>query len=159
MMDAVSTYGLGSRQLACFGLMHPVANEPWNVAERSAFHLAAGEVWRTDGPLTVIGCPHLAKAREIVNRHVPDWWSSACVVTGLDREGCASVIDLALPILWGANWLSSTLETLPESNARDTAAFELYVLFGVISERLEDLRQAELDRMPCCASARVWTMP
>ena len=53
MMDTVSTYGLGLRQLACLGLLHPVANEPWNVSERSAFQLAAGEVWRTDGPLTV----------------------------------------------------------------------------------------------------------
>lgn len=149
MMDTVSTYGLGLRQLACLGLMHPVANEPWNVSERSAFQGGAGEVWRKDGPLTVSSCPHLTEAREIVNQHVPDWWSAASIVTGLDREGHTSVIDLCLPALWGAIWLNSTLDTLPDSEFRDAAAFELDVLFGILNERLEDLRQAASDGVPC----------
>ncbi|MFT8948071.1 MAG: hypothetical protein ABF876_16330 [Acetobacter aceti] len=149
MMDAVSTYGLGSRQLACLGLMHPVANEPWNVPERSVFQGAAVEVWRTDGPLTVSSCQQLTEAREIINQHAPDWWPTAFIATGLDREGRASVIDLALPALWGVEWLNSTLDTLPDSKARRKAAFELDALSGILNERLKDLRQAESDGVPC----------
>lgn len=149
MTDSISTYGLNSRLLACLGLMHPVANESWGIRERSIFQLAASEIWRTDGPLTVSSCSQLNEARKIANQHDPDWWPSAFVASGLDREGRTSVIDLTLPGLWGAVWLNSMQSTLPASEARDAAAFELDVLFGILSERLEDLRQAEIADVPC----------
>lgn len=46
-------------------------------------------------------------------------------------------------------WLEATLDTLPDSKARRTAAFKLGALSGILNERLEDLRQAESDGVPC----------
>ncbi|MBB2167260.1 hypothetical protein HLH36_02620 [Gluconacetobacter aggeris] len=140
--------GLGLRQMAFLGLLHPIANEPWSEDERTAFRLAAGEVWRTDGSLTASVCPHLAEARQVANGHSENWWPELIVTTGLDCAGRLPILDLTLPTLWGAIWLGATLGAVPDTLAKDWAVETLDHLCGVAFDHLEALRNTAACGLP-----------
>jgi hypothetical protein len=148
MTRATAMVGLGLRQMAFFGLLHPIANEPWSEDERTAFRLAAGEVWRTDGPLTASICPHLAEARQIANGHDENWWPELIVTTGLDHTERLPVLDLTLPALWGARWLHAILVTMPDACVQYRALTALHSLADVALNHLETLRNAAACDLP-----------
>ncbi|MBB2165381.1 hypothetical protein HLH26_12725 [Gluconacetobacter sp. 1b LMG 1731] len=144
MTDLLATAGLSLRHMALLGLLHPVDNEAWSADERATFRSAAKEVWEADAPFTVVSCPHLAKAREIVNAHDAGWWPELIVPAGLDRMSRLRGIDLTVPALWGAVWLGAMLAAVPDTPARDWANEAIDYFYGIASERLEELRGASI---------------
>lgn len=148
MIRVTTMVGLGRRQMALFGLLHPIASEPWSEDERAIFRLAAGEVWRTDGSLTASVCPHLAEARQITNGHSENWWPELIVTTGLDQTGRLPVLDLTLPALWGVRWLHAILVRMPAACVQYQALTTLHSLADVALNHLETLRNAAACDLP-----------
>ncbi|GAA4491247.1 hypothetical protein [Gluconacetobacter tumulicola] len=148
MTRATAMVGLGLRQMAFFGLLHPFSNEQWSEDERTTFRHAAGEVWRTDGPLTASACPHLAEAWQIANGHDENWWPKLIIATGLDRAGRLPVLDLTLPALWGVRWLHATLMTMPDACVQYRTLVTLHDLANVALDHLETLRNGAACDLP-----------
>ncbi|MGO3517793.1 MAG: hypothetical protein ACTINM_04745 [Acetobacter cibinongensis] len=130
-------FGGAQKSFALFGLLNPHQHLKLALPERVIFNLAAQELQNSLGDLTVAACPNLADAAAIINKKPRGFWPVGLQHANASEDSKRQIIDLTLPISWGARWLAHAIGNDCEGEYAQQALNALWGLAGACDWHLE----------------------
>lgn len=129
-------FGGAQKSFAVFGLLNPHQHLKLTLPERVVMNLAAQELQNALGDLTVAACPNLADAVAIINKKPHQFWPIGLQHEKAGGDPAAQIIDLALPISWGARWLAHAIGDDCVTEPAQEALNDLWALAGACDYHL-----------------------